>query len=134
VALDPNHFVDLEDGRFAQTSADDLANLFLKAGDQNHLVVHFHGGLVSRDSAVKGARQLIKTYQAGGAYPVFFIWNSDLPSVVKGRWHEIPMEELLSYPGMEGGRMSTFRLASVLCRVPTPPCRKNTLALSLIHI
>ena len=93
VTLDPNHFVDLVDGRFAQTTAADLSALFLNARDADHLVVHFHGGLVSRASAFDSAMGLIETYRGAGAYPVFFLWNSDLPSIVKGSWDEIPKEK-----------------------------------------
>jgi len=93
VALNSLHFIDLVDGRFKDTSATDLANLFTNAQSANHLVVHCHGGLVSRDAAVHSGQALMATYQSGDAYPVFFVWNSDLPSVIKGSWTEIPREK-----------------------------------------
>jgi hypothetical protein len=89
----PPGFIDLINGRFADTKAADLASLFAKAQTADHLVVHFHGGLVSHDAAVSSGFNLMKTYQDAGAYPVFFIWNFDLPSVIKGRWKEIPDEK-----------------------------------------
>lgn len=93
VSPDPRHFVDLIDGRFAATSAADLAALFADAQNSDHLVVHFHGGLVSREDALASGSSLLDTYSGAGAYPVFFLWNSDLPSIVKGSWTEIPQEK-----------------------------------------
>jgi len=93
VAPDPKHFVDLVNGRFAQTTADNLAALFADASGSDHLVVHFHGGLVSRSSALDGGNALMDTYRSAGAYPVFFLWNSDLPSQIKGSWSQIPNEK-----------------------------------------
>jgi hypothetical protein len=93
VPPDPKHFVDLVDGRFAETNAADLAALFANAQSAEHLVIHFHGGLVGRDSALATGMDLIQTYRDGGAYPIFFLWNSDLPSVIKGSWNEIPNEK-----------------------------------------
>lgn len=93
VTLDPRHFVDLVDGRFAATTAADLAALFENARTSDHLVVHFHGGLVSRADALSSATDLVQTYTDAGTYPVFFLWNSDLPSLIKGSWDEIPREK-----------------------------------------
>lgn len=90
---DPQHFINLVDGRLKDTSPMDLAGLFAKAQTSNHLVVHFHGGLVGHDAAVSSGLDLMETYQDAGAHPVFFIWNSDLPSVIKGSWDEIPKEK-----------------------------------------
>jgi hypothetical protein len=93
VTLDPDHFIDLVDGRFGQTTAADLATLFSRATDANHLVVHFHGGLVNRSAAHAGALELIDTYRSAGTYPIFVLWNSDVSSVLKNSWDEIPREK-----------------------------------------
>jgi hypothetical protein len=49
--LSPRYYVDLADGRFNLTTDLDLAEVFAQleaAPTRGHLVVHFHGGLVSR--------------------------------------------------------------------------------------
>jgi hypothetical protein len=83
--LDPNHDIDLSGGKFCQTNATELSQAFAKFVDSGstHLCVFFHGGLVSRAQGLKSAASLIKGYTEAGAYPFFFIWNSDLLTVIK---------------------------------------------------
>jgi hypothetical protein len=85
VSLDPDHDVDLKGGRFDKTSAADLSTAFTKfaASNSNNLCIFFHGGLVSRDDAIKTAEALINGYTDAGAYPFFFIWNSDLLTAIR---------------------------------------------------
>jgi hypothetical protein len=81
---DPDHEIDLKGGKFEETSEADLQAAFAKlaATGSDHLCVFFHGGLVSRDSGLQTARDLIQGYIDAGAYPFFFIWNSDLLTVI----------------------------------------------------
>ncbi len=74
-----NH-IDLRKGKFEKTSADDLAQAFVEfeKSKKNHLCVFFHGGLVSRAEGQAQAAELMPGYANAGAYPFFFIWNSDL--------------------------------------------------------
>ena len=95
--ISKNHYLDLVDGKFSRTSATDLAALFdsLESdSDANHLVVHFHGGLVSRDASLAMADRLMPIYREAGAYPAFFIWNSDLYSTFKNNLDEIFSERI----------------------------------------
>jgi len=93
--LPRDHYIDLADGRFNQTTAADLARLFHtveQASTKNHIVVHFHGGLVSRSAGESSARGLMRYYEEGRAYPVFFLWRSDLWTVLTRNLDEIAKE------------------------------------------
>jgi hypothetical protein len=88
---DKLHDIDLERGYFSRTSAQDLTNAFKnfeRENEQNHInhiCVFFHGGLVTRSEGLDTAHFLINGYTNAGAYPFFFIWNSDLLSTLKDR-------------------------------------------------
>jgi len=89
------HYLDVVDGEFHDTSAADLAALFAAAAASatpDHLVVHFHGGLVPRKDAEATAEGLLPAYEAGGAYPVFFFWNSGVLSVLASNLDEVAQE------------------------------------------
>jgi hypothetical protein len=84
--VDKLHYTDLEYGKFSRTTAQDLTNAFInfdKSNQREHLCGFFHGGLTSRDEALKTAGCLIDGYTKAGAYPFFFIWNSDLFHVLQ---------------------------------------------------
>jgi hypothetical protein len=89
------HYVDLADGRFSGTTAADLEAVFhsLEAdANGKHLVVHFHGGLVSRASAHRSGSVVYQTYRDAGTFPVFFVWNSDLYQSLRHSLDEIARE------------------------------------------
>jgi hypothetical protein len=95
--LDRKHYLDLADGKFHQTSPADLAALFKAveySPSKDHLVVHFHGGLVSRKSAGKAADGLLPSYVAGNAYPIFFFWRSDLWTTISKNLDEVAKEPI----------------------------------------
>jgi hypothetical protein len=85
-ALPKTHYIDLVRGKFDRTTVADLDAAFCEfsKGGTNHLCVFFHGGLVGRRTARKQAEWLIGGYEGAGAYPFFFIWNSDLLSTLGG--------------------------------------------------
>jgi hypothetical protein len=88
---DKLHDIDLKDGHFCQTSAQDLTdafNNFQHSKRNNHICVFFHGGLVSRAEGLDAAHFLINGYTNAGAYPFFFIWNSDLLSTLKKKMRQ----------------------------------------------
>lgn len=85
--LSKDHYLDLDGGKFAGTSKADLDHLFdTLANDPegNKLVVHFHGGNVSKQEGMAIARRMLPIYRSAGAYPVFFIWHSDIGEVLSG--------------------------------------------------
>jgi len=59
---------------------------------QKHILVHLHGGLVSRSAASGAADGLIKPYIDGGTYPVFFFWSSGALSVLANNLDEVAKE------------------------------------------
>src|SRR5688500_12051429 len=75
-----NHVIDvnLESGRIESGSSTDLQRLFAnlaKNKKNDTLVIHFHGGLVDKKTALHKARRLAGPYAKAGAYPAFFVWN-----------------------------------------------------------
>ena len=93
--LQRHHVIDLKDGKFSGTTPEDMTAMFQrieKDADGRNLVIHFHGGLVSRRKALTAAADLYETYRAGGAYPVFVVWNSDLYNTIIGNLGEIAKE------------------------------------------
>lgn len=93
--LDISHYLDLADGRFNQTNSQNLAALFESleaANTKDHLVVYFHGGLVSRAAGEESAEHLLPFCK--GTYPVFFLWRSDLWSTLTCNLVEIANEPI----------------------------------------
>jgi hypothetical protein len=84
--LTKRDYVDLVHGEFTQTTPSDLRDAFeaFRSSGTNHLAVFFHGGLVSRTDGKAEAEQLIGGYRKAGTYPFFFIWNSDILTVLQG--------------------------------------------------
>ncbi|NQD92939.1 alpha/beta fold hydrolase [Pseudomonas sp. CrR25] len=83
------------DGEFNGTTAGDLEQLFstvTSSPTADHLVVHFHGGLVPRSAAEKMAEGLLPVYREAGAYPVFFFWNSGALKVLANNLDEVIKE------------------------------------------
>lgn len=97
--LDKSHHIDLVDGEFSGTTRTDLATAFdaLRASDTpDHLVVHFHGGLVGRQSAHETATEHLQgAIEAGGGYPLFVVWNSDLKTSLTANLLQILQDPVL---------------------------------------
>lgn len=96
--MDKLHAIDLVDGRFADTSRQDLKDAFanLSSSGKKHLVVHFHGGLVSRQIGLQAAANLTKNAYVDPTYPLYFIWNSDILSVLRADLQDIAAESLFT--------------------------------------
>jgi len=93
--LSPEHYLDLAGGKFSQSSPADLSRLFAaiqRSPAKDHLVIHFHGGLVSRASAEGSAEGLLPCYTGAGTYPIFFFWRSDLWTTLSKNLSEIAQE------------------------------------------
>lgn len=99
-SLPKDHYLDLDDGKFAGTSKADLDQLFqtFASGQHDRLVVHFHGGNVSKQEGMAIAQRLLPVYRAAGAYPVFFIWRSGISEVMSkmGATFARPLRQQLS--------------------------------------
>lgn len=98
MAIGKENYVHLNNGELSKDySVDDLKNLFQKFKDHQYrdkLVLHFHGGLVDCNSAMKGAEILKPKFEGGEAYPVFFIWNSALLDTLRNNLVAIVKESI----------------------------------------
>lgn len=79
----PDHYLISANGKLGAsplsevTEVERVMNLAATVAPATGLVFHFHGGLVSKDYALPNiAGPLTEVYQAAGAYPLFFIWES----------------------------------------------------------
>jgi hypothetical protein len=99
-----DHYVDLADGRFNLTTSEDLRRLFEaveRSPRKDRLVVHFHGGLVSRTQAERAAKGLMPYYESGGASPVFFFWRSNLQSTFAHNLNRVAQEPVFNLPSYD---------------------------------
>lgn len=84
--LDPKHAISLRNGKFSPDPADnttsrqDLEGLFAHLAHQPRqtLVLHFHGGLTDFHSGLEVMHRLRPQYEATGAYPIFFLWQTGI--------------------------------------------------------
>jgi pimeloyl-ACP methyl ester carboxylesterase len=96
---DSNHTMILANGRFDATNRDQLRaafETFSNSQQKDTLVIHFHGGLVSRAAAEEMADRLLPVYQAAGGYPFFVIWESQFWETLGNNWQEIARENAVS--------------------------------------
>lgn len=82
------------DGALVDGARDAVDAIFRELEGAPKVVLHFHGGLVSRASGEETARRQDKVYRQAGAVPVFFIWQSDLIRTVQENLSEIAGEDL----------------------------------------
>lgn len=69
----------LRNGRFDGTQRSDLrACLAAARSQERRLVVHFHGGLVSRQRGLATAARIGPIYEEVGGQPLSFVWQSGL--------------------------------------------------------
>src|SRR5207249_2825177 len=89
--------IDLANGRFAGTTADELKRLFERFStdpNKDRLVVHFHGGLVSQAAGTATAERLLPLYEGATGYPVFFVWHSGLFETINDNLSQIVEERI----------------------------------------
>jgi len=97
VELQKDHCISLKDGEFdipstSKSDLDHLFNILPTAPGHDKLVVHFHGGLVDKQSAMNNAMSLLDRYQNLNAYQLFFIWESSISDVLQNKLNEISKE------------------------------------------
>lgn len=84
--LTKDHYIQLKDGVLDVTSQQDLDHLFeVLAADphRDHIVLHFHGGLVSVERAMENAENLMQRFQNVDTYQMFVIWETSVPEVIE---------------------------------------------------
>jgi len=95
MTLDKQFYINTgKDGRLSETSMDDLAALLAILENKDKIVLHFHGGLVRKSAGKETAERLTPVYQAAGAHPVFFVWESGLIETLKHNLGEINKEAI----------------------------------------
>lgn len=98
--MDKLHYIHSRAGRIgarADTSAGDLDAIVakLRSDPRKHLVIHFHGGLVSKQTGLELARRLLPVYTADGTqggYPLFFVWESGAWETIRNNFTELADE------------------------------------------
>jgi hypothetical protein len=83
----PTNYIQLSAGKFDKANGSDatvLAETFsdIATAKPKRLVIHFHGGLVSRDSALASAERLSLLYKNAGAESFFVIWETSVREII----------------------------------------------------
>lgn len=84
-----DHYLVSANGRLGSPPRSDVTEVerilrrALEAPPERGLVLHFHGGLVDREYALKNiAAPLTHHYANAGAYPLFFVWESGFTEAI----------------------------------------------------
>jgi len=111
--MDLDHVLDIDEGRLVSDRTA-MASAFAKAAQSGKpIIVHFHGGLVSRNSALAGAPAMQAFYQNANAYPFIPVWKTGPWEVAQDIWVQIAAEALFKIlvdrvTGFVHARMSDF--------------------------
>jgi hypothetical protein len=95
-----DHIVHSRAGRLGAEGVSTLADLqriLKQAADAAHpagLAIHFHGGLVKKQSAAEIAGRLAPAYAEAGAYPLFYIWESGLIETLRNNLADIARDSV----------------------------------------
>lgn len=96
--VDRDHIIHLVGGRLkdarpaSTTSRADIERIVAAAlarGPKPHLVIHFHGGLVSEKAGRGVAKKLAPRYNAPDRYPLFFVWESGLLESIRNNLDDV---------------------------------------------
>lgn len=66
----------------------------LSDNNQDHIVIHFHGGLISESAGMKIAKDMIPVYEGANAHPVTMVWETGLIETLKDNLKEIHKTKL----------------------------------------
>ena len=86
--------LDRENGSDANSVEKIFADLATRRPER--LVIHFHGGLVSRARGIESAARLAPEYQKAGAVPLFVVWESGLEDIISQNLGAIFHEKLFT--------------------------------------
>lgn len=98
MALSKNHYIHSRNGQIGVNvdhSAKDIDEIIrtIQESNSDRLIIHFHGGLVSKKSALETAERLNPIYSEGG-YPLFFVWESGAWETVRNNLADISKEPI----------------------------------------
>ena len=85
------------DGLLEDMTPDDVRALVADLKSASKVVIHLHGGLVSKTKALGKAERLHTAYEDAGARPVFMVWESGLVETVQNNLHEIEKEKIFRF-------------------------------------
>lgn len=94
------HYIHSRNGRIggrADTTSGDVDAIVraLSQDQRKHLVLHFHGGLVSKNCGLTIANKLLPVYSpsaGAGGYPVFFVWEAGAWETIRNNLTELAGE------------------------------------------
>lgn len=81
-------------GALDGSSPAEITALVAHLRTSQEIVIHLHGGLVSKEKGIAAARRLTPVYKAVGAQPIFIVWQSGLVEVLERNLPKIMREEL----------------------------------------
>ncbi len=88
-----DHMIHMENGTLhadsPRSKIDMMISNALAQQANGPIVLHFHGGLVSFNTGIKGATRLLPIYQQAGGFPIFFVWESGLLETIKNNLGEV---------------------------------------------
>ncbi len=82
------------DGRLGDTLPQQVAEIAQLVAASRHSVIHLHGGLVTKESATKSAKQLSPFYERHELLSLFFVWESGLVETLRNNPREIFEEKI----------------------------------------
>jgi hypothetical protein len=110
-----NTIVTAKDG-VLETKPDDVRALIRSAvASHKPLLIHIHGGLVSKENAIASADRLSKAeYGQGNVAPIFIVWETSIPETLRN------LPEILNKPLFERMllRLTKFLAGKVADAVP----------------
>lgn len=71
-----------------------IARQAFTTGKQNGVVLHFHGGLVSKSSGEAIALRLGERYSGASTYPVFSVWESGILETLRNNLKDILQDQV----------------------------------------
>jgi hypothetical protein len=83
-----------KDGALVEGSKEAVDDVFTLLSKSKKIVLYFHGGLDDARTGMAIGEKLDPVFQAAGAVPVFFVWESGLLEILKGNIKEIAGENL----------------------------------------
>lgn len=69
----------------------------LAAGSRSKLTIHFHGGLVDEAEGMKVAQKMMPVYDAAGAHPLTFVWETGPLETIRTNLDTIHRTELFQF-------------------------------------
>ena len=79
-----------------KTSPDNVDTIiqYLKDNNQNNLVIHFHGGLISESSGMEIAAKMVSIYEGADTHPITVVWETGFLETLKDNLNKISKTKL----------------------------------------